>query len=76
MVGRPQEPRGSQWLRVAVPRLPRISNATDVEALACEPGVSVRLVTGAAVNSGLFRMLVHRPGCSQTWMPIALVAHM
>ena len=26
-------------------RLPRISNATDVEALACEPGVSVRFVT-------------------------------
>ncbi|ANZ38379.1 cobyric acid synthase CobQ [Lentzea guizhouensis] len=33
------------WLRVAVIRLPRISNATDVEALACEPGVSVRFVT-------------------------------
>src|SRR5205823_3766325 len=48
VVGRPREPRGSQWLRVAVPRLPRISNATDVEALACEPGVAVRLVTGAA----------------------------
>jgi adenosylcobyric acid synthase len=26
-------------------RLPRISNATDVEAMACEPGVSVRFVT-------------------------------
>lgn len=32
---------GSQRLRVAAVRLPRISNATDVEALACEPGVSV-----------------------------------
>lgn len=32
---------GSQRLRVAAIRLPRISNATDVEALACEPGVSV-----------------------------------
>ncbi|HWE88284.1 MAG TPA: cobyric acid synthase CobQ, partial [Pseudonocardiaceae bacterium] len=31
-----------------VVRLPRISNATDVEALACEPGVSVRLVTEPA----------------------------
>ncbi|WP_051099075.1 cobyric acid synthase [Actinopolyspora mortivallis] len=45
VVGRPAPPWGSQWLRVAVPRLPRISNATDVEALAAEPGVSVRFVT-------------------------------
>ncbi|SEP71703.1 cobyric acid synthase [Natrinema salaciae] len=28
-------------IRIAVPRLPRISNATDLEALAAEPGVSV-----------------------------------
>ncbi|SDC66426.1 cobyric acid synthase [Actinokineospora iranica] len=45
VVGRPLPPVGEQWLRVAVVRLPRISNATDVEALACEPGVSVRFVT-------------------------------
>ncbi|MBW4720241.1 cobyric acid synthase [Saccharothrix obliqua] len=45
VIGRPAPPRGDQWLRVAVVRLPRISNATDVEALACEPGVSVRFVT-------------------------------
>jgi adenosylcobyric acid synthase len=45
VIGRPEPPRGDQWLRVAVVRLPRISNATDVEALACEPGVSVRFVT-------------------------------
>ncbi|EWC62641.1 Cobyric acid synthase [Actinokineospora spheciospongiae] len=45
VVGRPAPALGSQWLRVAVVRLPRISNATDVEALACEPGVSVRFVT-------------------------------
>ncbi|MEJ6012536.1 cobyric acid synthase [Corynebacterium sp. H127] len=32
---------GSQHLRVAAVRLPRVSNATDIEALACEPGVSV-----------------------------------
>jgi adenosylcobyric acid synthase len=30
---------------VAVVRFPRISNATDAEALACEPGVAVRYVT-------------------------------
>ena len=41
----PAPPRGAQWLRVAVVRLPRISNATDAEALACEPGVAVRYVT-------------------------------
>ncbi|OLT11882.1 cobyric acid synthase CobQ [Pseudonocardia sp. CNS-139] len=45
VLGRPAPPRGSQWLRVAVVRLPRISNATDAEALACEPGVAVRYVT-------------------------------
>jgi adenosylcobyric acid synthase len=31
-------------LTVAVPRLPRISNATDLEALAAEPGVAVEYV--------------------------------
>jgi adenosylcobyric acid synthase len=45
VLGRPAPPRGSQWLHVAVVRLPRISNATDAEALACEPGVAVRYVT-------------------------------
>ncbi len=45
VIGRPSPPVGDQWLRVAVVRLPRISNATDVEALACEPGVAVRFVT-------------------------------
>jgi adenosylcobyric acid synthase len=45
VIGRPRPPVGDSWLRVAVIRLPRISNATDVEALACEPGVSVRFVT-------------------------------
>src|SRR6476661_1204182 len=44
ILGRPAPPHGSQWLRVAVVRLPRISNATDAEALACEPGVAVRYV--------------------------------
>jgi len=43
ILGRPAAARGQQWLRVAVIRLPRISNATDAEALATEPGVRVRL---------------------------------
>ncbi len=45
VLGRPAPPLGTQWLRVAVVRFPRISNATDAEALACEPGVAVRYVT-------------------------------
>ncbi|MDQ1288942.1 MAG: adenosylcobyric acid synthase [Actinomycetota bacterium] len=35
-------PAGRDTLRVAAVRLPRTSNATDVEALAVEPGVNVR----------------------------------
>jgi adenosylcobyric acid synthase len=45
VVGRPGPPCGTQWLRVVAVRLPRISNGTDVDALACEPGVAVRYVT-------------------------------
>ncbi|HKS50809.1 MAG TPA: cobyric acid synthase [Pseudonocardiaceae bacterium] len=45
VVGRPAPPVGGQWLRVAAVRLPRISNGTDIDALACEPGVAVRYVT-------------------------------
>jgi len=48
IVGEPQPARGDAWLRVAAIRLPRISNSTDVEALACEPGVLVRWVTDPA----------------------------
>jgi adenosylcobyric acid synthase len=47
VVGTPRPPIGEQWLRVATVRLPRISNSTDVEALACEPGVLVRWVDDA-----------------------------
>jgi adenosylcobyric acid synthase len=45
VLGRPAPAHGTQWLRVAVVRFPRISNATDAEALACESGVAVRYVT-------------------------------
>jgi len=47
-LGVPQPPRGREELRVAAIRLPRISNSTDLEALACEPGVLVRWVTDPA----------------------------
>jgi adenosylcobyric acid synthase len=45
VVGHAAPPYGTQWLRVAAVRLPRISHGTDVDALACEPGVAVRYVT-------------------------------
>ncbi len=48
IVGVPQPALGDETLRVAAVRLPRISNSTDVEALACEPGVLVRWVTDLA----------------------------
>jgi adenosylcobyric acid synthase len=38
-------PIGAQSLRVAVLRLPRLSNVTDVDALAAEPGVAVSLAS-------------------------------
>ena len=41
-------PHGRDVLRVAVVRFPRTSNATDVDALACEPGVLVRWTTSPA----------------------------
>jgi adenosylcobyric acid synthase len=40
-------PHGADVLRVAVARLPRLSNFTDLDALAAEPGVLVRYVTRA-----------------------------
>lgn len=46
--GRPDlltPPLGRDILRIALVRLPRMSNVTDADALATEPGVSVRLVT-------------------------------
>lgn len=48
IVGKPIPPKGTDTLRVAAVRLPRISNSTDVEALACEPGVVVRWVADVA----------------------------
>ncbi|MEV3923450.1 cobyric acid synthase [Actinomadura coerulea] len=40
-------PYGKETLRIAVVRFPRISNFTDMDALACEPGVVVRYAASA-----------------------------
>jgi len=48
IVGVPAPAHGRQVLRVGAIRLPRISNSTDIEALACEPGVLVRWVSEPA----------------------------
>ncbi|WP_280235352.1 cobyric acid synthase [Nocardia cyriacigeorgica] len=63
-VGRPRPPVGSEWLNVAAIRLPRISNSTDVEALACEPGVSVRWVSEPSRLTGVDLVVV--PGSKAT----------
>jgi adenosylcobyric acid synthase len=48
-------PLGPEILRVAVVRLPRLSNVTDFDPLGAEPGVEVRLVTtpGEIVDADL-----------------------
>lgn len=63
-IGRPGPAVGSEWLSVAAIRLPRISNSTDVEALACEPGVAVRWVT--EVSQLVAADLVVVPGSKAT----------
>ena len=59
-------------LRVAVVRLPRVSNATDVDALAAEPGVEVLVTTDPEVVAGADLAVLpghpvdglrSRPGC-------------
>ena len=56
-------------LRVAVVRLPRISNFTDVDALAAEPGVLVRFATSPAGLAGAD--LVVLPGSRATVADLA-----
>jgi adenosylcobyric acid synthase len=56
-------------LRVAVVRLPRVSNLTDVEALAAEPGVDVLVTTNPDVVDGAD--LVVLPGTRATVSDLA-----
>src|SRR5258708_37355625 len=62
-------PLGNDVLRVSVVRLPRISNFTDVDALAAEPGVLVRFAGGPAelADAGL----VGLPGSRATGADLA-----
>ncbi len=60
---------GFKILTVAVVRLPRISNFTDADALAAEPGVSVRFVTSPAET--MAADLVVLPGSRATVADLA-----
>ena len=57
-------PHGAQPLRIAVVRLPRMSNVTDIDALSAEPGVLVDLATTPAQLDGAD--LVILPGTRAT----------
>ncbi len=63
-LGLPTPAVGTQRLSVAAIRLPRLSNSTDLEALACEPGVDVRWVADMASVAGAD--LVVLPGTRAT----------
>ena len=58
-----------ETLRVAVIRLPRISNFTDIDALALEPGVAVRFVTTQAETADADLVVV--PGTRATVADLA-----
>ncbi|GAB3125880.1 cobyric acid synthase [Tsukamurella serpentis] len=73
--------RGSECpdaLRVAAVALPRVSNTTDLEALACEPGLTVRFTTRPADVAAAD--LVVLPGTKSTvadlaWLRATGIAH-
>ena len=56
-------------LRIAVLKLPRISNFTDVDPLAAEPGVQVRFVTSAAAAAAADLLII--PGSRATVADLA-----
>jgi adenosylcobyric acid synthase len=55
---------GADVLRIAAIRLPRLSNVTDIDALAAEPGVQVRLATRPQDLDGVDLILL--PGTRAT----------
>jgi adenosylcobyric acid synthase len=71
-------PHGRDTLRIAVVRLPRMSNVTDIDALCAEPGVAVDLVTTPGQMAGAD--LVILPGTRATvsdlrWLRETGIAH-
>jgi adenosylcobyric acid synthase len=56
-------------MKVAVLRLPRISNFTDVDPLAAEPGIQVRFVTSAAAAAHADLLII--PGSRATVADLA-----
>ncbi|APT90560.1 hypothetical protein CSPHI_05385 [Corynebacterium sphenisci DSM 44792] len=68
-VGPGAAPLGAEALEVAAIRLPRVSNATDVEALAVEPGVRVRWTVDPL--DALAADLVVLPGTKSTIADLA-----
>jgi adenosylcobyric acid synthase len=65
----PEDGGNDEKLRIAVIRLPRISNFTDIDALALEPGVSVRFVSSPTGLDGSH--LVILPGTKATVADLA-----
>jgi adenosylcobyric acid synthase len=59
-----EPPVGTDVLRIAAIRLPRLSNVTDIDALAAEPGVQVRLATRPPDLDGVDLILL--PGTRAT----------
>jgi adenosylcobyric acid synthase len=57
-------PHGRDTLRIAVVRLPRMSNVTDIDPLAAEPGVAVDLATTPGQLDGADLVIV--PGTRAT----------
>ena len=63
-VGPGRPPIGTDTIRVAAVRLPRVSNSTDIEALSCEPGVDVEWTTSPAAIASADLVVI--PGSKST----------
>lgn len=68
-VGPATAPLGSQSMHIAVLRLPRVSNATDIEAFAVEPGVHVSWTVDPSVAAGADLVVI--PGSKSTVSDLA-----
>jgi adenosylcobyric acid synthase len=71
--GQAAPPVGRDVLRVSVLRLPRMSNVTDVDALAAEPGVLVRFAAGPQECADADLVVI--PGTRATVEDLAWLRH-